>query len=582
MRGLLIVVLSGCLVVAEAAPIRAQPNANLSSANEVARDNENASGAFSSRALQREIKAQRERIETLISTVQALTVQLQRILPAAPMPPPPVEEAATTEEAQEPILELPSGAPLELRQSQLAFAKLRQEEKAVQAAQKPKQMQKQLELQRKQIEVLNKMVKLLAEQLQKQGPVVSKLETDAATLESRSKQGAQRDQELANYLDNLTEQMDARQRYPGRNIPANLKQWFLPSGTNETPFSIYNALLMRYNYFPSSKMPQPFQSGGGQFQFIEYDPILLLQLNKRVLFESQLEIHTDGLEPEFAQFDWMVTDWLTVVGGRYLTPIGTMNERLHFSWINKMADYPIFSWAVVPFDFNLNGAQLRGSTYLFGSPVKLEYAFYAANGLGVPGNGTVTDFVNIVGQTDSSKTINNAIAYGGRVALWVPAVGFNGGVSYFGNRPYTAGVDAAKMDIWDIDLNYHYGNWDVRFEAAQTFQNTTPFIGNNILLQGLYAQIAYRPYNVANRYLQKTEVVYRYSVFRGSGYTPDQLDFTQFTFANQMPISRNQYAFDINYYPYPSMALKLEYEINREIGANLHDDALLAEFAWGF
>jgi hypothetical protein len=259
-----------------------------------------------------------------------------------------------------------------------------------------------------------------------------------------------------------------------------------------------------------------------------------------------------------------------------------MNERLHYSWINKTADYPIFSWAVVPFDMNLNGVQARGSGYVFNSPVKMEYAFYAANGWGVPGAGAVTDFVNIQGQTDGSKSINNAIAYGGRVGLWIPCVGFNGGVSYFGNRPYTRGTDGVNIDIWDIDLNYHYGNWDARFEAAQTFQNTVPFVGKNILLQGLYAQLAYRPYDISNYFLQRTEAVFRYSVFRGSGYTPDQVDLTAFTFLNQAPISRNQYAFDINYYPYPSMVLKLEYEINQEIGANLRDNALLAEFAWGF
>ncbi len=529
-------------------------------------------------SLQAQLKAQQKDIETLIQTVGVLTEQLQQARLAT------TKKAADGEAAQQVSAKQPTLEPVsetklvvqvsdELRQTQQALAELNKQ----QAAQAPanQQQEKQLEVQRKQIDLLNRMVRLLASELQKQGPAVTQMQTQVATLESRSKQAAQRDQELANYLDNLTEHVDATQRYPERYIPAYLKQWFLPSGTNETPLSIYNALTFRYNEFINQK-------GVGQFQFIEYDPIILLQLNQHFLFESQLEVHPDGLEPEFAQIDWMATDWLTVVGGRFLTPIGTMNERLHYSWINKTADYPIFSWAVVPFDMNLNGVQARGSGYLFGSPVKMEYAFYVSNGWGVPGQGGVTDFVNIQGQTDSSKSINNAIAYGGRVGFWVPAVGFNGGVSYFGNRPYTRGTDGVNIDIWDIDLNYHYGNWDARFEAAQTFQNTVPFIGTNILLQGLYAQLAYRPYDVSNRFLQRTEAVFRYSVFRGSGYTPDQLDLTQFTFLNQAPVSRNQYAFDINYYPYPSMVLKLEYEINQEIGANLRDNALLAEFAWGF
>jgi hypothetical protein len=212
----------------------------------------------------------------------------------------------------------------------------------------------------------------------------------------------------------------------------------------------------------------------------------------------------------------------------------------------------------------------------------MEYAFYVANGFGIPGMGSVTDFAAIQGQTDSSKRINNAIAYGGRTGIWIPPLGFNGGISYFGNRPYTANVDGVNIDIWDVDLNYHMGNWDARFEAAQNFQKTAFVIGHNLLSQGLYAQLAYRPYHVANPYLQKTEAVVRYSVFRGSGYNPAQIDLTALTFPNQAPISRNQYTFGLNYYPYPSMAIRLAYEINQEIGFNLRDNVAMVGFAWGF
>jgi hypothetical protein len=537
----------------------------------------NSSATVPAGSMTDQLKAQQKDIETLFKTVGLLTEQLQRVqlgttTQAAGVGV--VQQAEAKQPATEPVPEttLVAQASEELRKTQQALAELEKQQAA--AAQADDPLKKQLELQRKQIDLLNRMVKLLASELEKQVPAVSKMQTQVATLEARSKQSAQRDRELANGLDNLTEHVDATDRN-GPSLPAQLKEWFLPGGTNETPLSIYNALSFRYNEFINDK-------GVGKFQFIEYDPIILLQLNKQFLFESQLEVHTNGIEPEFAQVDWMATDWLTVVGGRFMTPIGSFNERLHYLWINKLPDFPIFAWAVVPFDFNLNGVQLRGSKYLFGSPVKMEYAFYAANGWGVPGMGAVTDFVNIQGQTDGSKTINNSIAYGGRVGMWLPSVGFNGGVSYFGNRPYTRGTDAVNVDMWDVDLNYHIGNWDARFEAGQTFQNTTPFIGNNILLQGLYAQIAYRPYDVANQYLQKTEAVFRYSLFRGSGYTPNQLDLTAFTFRNQVPVSRNQYTFGVNYYPYPSMALRVAFEINQEIGVNLKDNALLAGFFWAF
>jgi hypothetical protein len=476
-----------------------------------------------------------------------------------------------------PQLANPPGAFLNMDQLQAQFV-VAQEAENYQVA---PDLKKQIDLLQKQVEVQERMLKLLFDRAEKQTPAGSmteKLQEDIARLDARSKQAAQRDQELANAVDNLTEQVDASER-AGPNLPPNLAQWFLPSGTSETPLSIYNALSMRYNYLPS-------QPGAGQFQFVEYDPIFLLQLEDRFLFEAQLEVNTGGVEPEFAQIDWMVNDSLTLVAGRFMTPIGSFNDRLHYLWINKLPDMPIFAWAVVPFDFNLDGAMARGAKYIGNSPLKMEYSFYTANGWGTPGSGTVTDFAGIQGATDQSKSLNNAIAFGGRVGIWHLPLGFNGGISYFGNRPYSAatpGANGVAVDIWDLDLNYHRGNWDFRLEAAQTFWNSQPIVGNNIVLRGMYSQIAYRPYNAANRYLQKTEAVFRYSWFEGSGYNPSAIDLTAFTYPNQAPISRNQYTFGLNYYPYPSMGLRLAYEINHELyGFNLKDNLLMTAFTWGF
>ena len=40
------------------------------------------------------------------------------------------------------------------------------------------------------------------------------------------------------------------------------------------------------------------------------------------------------------QMDCIVSDAVTVVIGRYLTPFGFFNERLNHEWINKMTDTP--------------------------------------------------------------------------------------------------------------------------------------------------------------------------------------------------------------------------------------------------
>ncbi len=102
---------------------------------------------------------------------------------------------------------------------------------------------------------------LVADEVEKQAPAVEKLQGQAATLESRSKQAAQRDQQLADAVDSLRDSLDNQQRNPPW-LPAPLKEWFLPSGTNVTPISIWNTVSTRYDLFPS-------QRGAGQFQFEE-------------------------------------------------------------------------------------------------------------------------------------------------------------------------------------------------------------------------------------------------------------------------------------------------------------------------
>src|SRR5262249_16610485 len=148
---------------------------------------------------------------------------------------------------------------------------------------------------------------------------------------------------------------------------------FLPNRTNETPFSVYGTLVGGYQLFPHNP-------GEGQFFFDAIEPILLLQLNDHILLESELEFGTHDVAVGYAQADFIVNDWLTIVAGRYFGPVGFFNERLHPDWINKMPDFPLMMRQASLADFSLNGMQARGGTYLFCTPVKMDYSFYVANG----------------------------------------------------------------------------------------------------------------------------------------------------------------------------------------------------------
>src|SRR5262249_26078582 len=158
-----------------------------------------------------------------------------------------------------------------------------------------------------------------------------------------------------------------------------------------------------------------------------------------------------------AQADFIVSDCLTAVAGRFRVPFGFFNERLHPAWINKLPDFPLMFRQVSPADFSLNGVQLRGATYLGCSPVKLEYAFYAANGSSLAYDAELTALANLNEIKETSMDVNRARAYGGRVGLWVPEVGLTAGVSVLGNTPYTtaAGPD---ITLGGIDAGFHLGD----------------------------------------------------------------------------------------------------------------------------
>src|SRR5262249_23492491 len=185
-------------------------------------------------------------------------------------------------------------------------------------------------------------------------------------------------------------------------------------------------------------------------------------------------------------------------------------------------------------------------------------------------------------QKESTSDVNESMAYGGRLGLWLPEIGLTAGASVFFNTPYTA-VSASDITLWQLDAGYHKGNWDLRFEYANLVQGTRGITDERIRRRGLYAQVAYRPYDAVNCLLQKAEAVFRYSRARFNGIDATTLDVSAFESPIDVPVDRDQYTFGINYYFYPSLVLKFAYEINHEVGGlQLKDNLFTAQLAWGF
>ena len=437
----------------------------------------------------------------------------------------------------------------------------------------PDRQQRLSDIQQKQLKVLEEQMGLVTDEVEKQAPAVEKLQGQAATLESRSKQAAQRDRQVADALSGLREGFDNQQRNPPW-LPAPLKEWFLPSGTNVTPISVWSTVSTRYDILQG-------QRGAGQFQFEEFTPFFLVQLNKRMLLSAELSFDQGGVGLGQAQIDMFINNWLTMDVGYFLAPIGFWNERLDPRWVNKLPDIPLVMRQVIPDGLTVTGLQFRGAKYLFGSPLKMEYSVFASNGLGVPGAGKAADFADLGGLVGTTGNVNNAMAYGGRLGFWLPAKGINFGVSEFVNAPYGAG-EGPVYSIWQPYFNYHYGNWDFRFEYGNSYENTKTFVGNNIRREGLYAQIAYRNYQSLHQHLQRLEYVFRFSDAFFHGIDQSKLDLTAYSPLMNAPIDSNQYTIGVNYYFYASSILKFAYEINSQLHRPLRDNVFMMQFATNF
>jgi hypothetical protein len=234
---------------------------------------------------------------------------------------------------------------------------------------------------------------------------------------------------------------------------------------------------------------------------------------------------------------------------------------------------------VLPASLSLNGLMLKGATYVFDWPVKLEYGAFVTNGFSMTAaQPTAKDFADLRAMSDAFNDVNEAKAFGGRVGLTLPPIGLMAGVSGMANGSYDR-AGRHDLNVWDIDLSWHWCNWDVKFEYAHVRQQAP---GVPIRRNGLYGQVAYRPYDSEHALLQKTEGLLRYDMVRFDGIN---LDATGLDFGarENIPADRNRYTVGVNFYPYETLIIKFAYEFNHELHfRNLRDNGFLAQVAWGW
>lgn len=341
--------------------------------------------------------------------------------------------------------------------------------------------------------------------------------------------------------------------------------------------------------------------GGINFIAGRFNPALFFQYGDWLLFESEAEIEIaetgeTGFTLEYSQLDLLLHDNATLVIGKFLSPVGQFQERLHPSWINRLADAPAgFGHGGVQPGAEA-GVQLRGGVPLGRS--RLNYALAVGNGPRLDPMGEV--MTEGFGRDDNrNKAISGRIGFLplpyvelGASFLRAKVEGATGeaGEIESGGLAIASGVEGAngpvlpavRYSLWGVDGAYTRGPWDVRFEYLRGVRNAIPIEDEEmeslprLRKEAWYGQIAYRLSGLTqHRILQNFEPAIRYGRYQVRGL--DKL---------AEETAERRLDFGLNYWFAPAVVLHSAVQL-RKFTARHEDEVnkdtrLLLQLAYGF
>lgn len=327
-----------------------------------------------------------------------------------------------------------------------------------------------------------------------------------------------------------------------------------------------------------------FGKSSGQnptFALADFAPIFLFRANDNTLFEAGFDVmlnnnaNPDGTRAagsgttvslSFAQLDYMFNDYLTLVAGDMLLPLGTYSERAA-GWLNKIPDSPfVRDWL----PGSGLGVQLRGARSVGQGGQMVTYSVYGANGpssSSAMGTANAAD-LDLGGNVGSSPNWHNNPSGGGRIAWFYPwkvhydlelgISGQTGEWSDAGNHHWSGCV---------LDAALHLGPY---FEAKGEYINTwveTDDMGT-IRPNGVWVQVAYKLAGLKQNLpvVNNLELVARY----------DNVDDAQGT-------RTDRYTFGYVYYLSNTLLFEGDYEFLDSHGPNALPPTLFVfQLSYGF
>ena len=228
----------------------------------------------------------------------------------------------------------------------------------------------------------------------------------------------------------------------------------------------------------------------GSFLLADFAPIFLFRGSDKILFEAGADItlQNGGAAPvnngsgtsfslSFATLDYLLNDYMTVVAGYMLLPLGTYSER-SAGFLNKLPDDPL-PRGVLP--GNGAGAQLRGSFALGESGSMLTYAVYAADGPSSSdsnglGHASALDLGGNVGTKSDGSTasLNGTPSYGGRLGLFIPVQ------AHYDLEVGISGQSGTWADSGNGGLSWSAGVVDAALHLSPFFEAKGEYIATSV------------------------------------------------------------------------------------------------------
>lgn len=322
------------------------------------------------------------------------------------------------------------------------------------------------------------------------------------------------------------------------------------------------------------------------FQLADFAPIFLFRARDNVLFEAGFDVtlqngavslpngqtHDAGANTSvslsFAQLDYILNDYVTVVGGDMLLPLGTYTER-GAGWLNKIPDNPL-PRDIVP--GSGIGAQLRGGIPLGTSGQSIAYSIYGANGpssMDGTGNHDQLDLGGNVGVKSDGTfgNIHGSPSGGGRIGWFLPfkphydfELGLSGQTGYW---------DDTEHHLWSagiIDAALHLGpSVEIKGEYLHSWVGTDDL--GTIGPRGWWLQAGYKLNGLGLDLplINNVELMGRYD-----------------TINDGVSIKTDRYTLGYVYYFSNTLLFEGDYEFRNSNDPSANHNALVFQLSYGF